>query len=175
MKITKRYVSRKGFFIKDEDAIIYGKCLSEIEKKTLLTPRNVVDEARNPKSPLHDYFEWNNRVAGEKYRIWQAQYLMRAIEVVVTVDGKEETTRKFFSVKVNQEDEKTQRSYVSVEYITKNKNYYNQVIEYALKELTCWQNQYSQYKELAPIFAAIEKVRGKMGKKEKEKKQMVWA
>jgi hypothetical protein len=42
-----------------------------------LTPQAVVDAARRKNSPLNSYFEWDDRVAGEAYRIVQAQDLIR--------------------------------------------------------------------------------------------------
>lgn len=47
-----------------------------------LTARIVLDEARNPKHVLHNRFEWDNKVAAEKYRIEQARELIRRVRVV---------------------------------------------------------------------------------------------
>ena len=48
-----------------------------------LTPRLVVDEARDDDHPLHTRFEWDDSVAGEKYRHVQAQQLIRSVRIVV--------------------------------------------------------------------------------------------
>lgn len=37
----------------------------------------VVDEARDPKHPLHHRFEWDDSIAGERYRLSQARELLR--------------------------------------------------------------------------------------------------
>jgi hypothetical protein len=42
-----------------------------------LTPALVVDAARDKKHPLHGRFEWNDKVAGERYRRQQAHQLIR--------------------------------------------------------------------------------------------------
>lgn len=47
-----------------------------------LTPKLVVDLARNPEHPLHNRFEWDDAVAGEKYREVQAAELIRSVKVV---------------------------------------------------------------------------------------------
>jgi hypothetical protein len=47
-----------------------------------LTPALVVDEARPKSHPLHSRFEWNNTVAGERWRQAQAQELIRSVKVV---------------------------------------------------------------------------------------------
>lgn len=58
-----------------------------------LTPAVVVDAARPEGSPLHSRFEWDDQVAGEKYRHVQAAHLIRSVKVVIQRDGVDETTR----------------------------------------------------------------------------------
>jgi len=48
-----------------------------------LTPKIVVQVARNPDHPLHSQFEWNDTEAAEKYREVQAARLIRKIKVSV--------------------------------------------------------------------------------------------
>ena len=47
-----------------------------------LTPRLVVDLARDPNHELHNRFEWDDSVAAEKYRLDQARDLIRKVRVV---------------------------------------------------------------------------------------------
>jgi hypothetical protein len=42
-----------------------------------LRPTAVVSYARPKRSPLHDEFEWNDKVAGEQFRLQQARRLIR--------------------------------------------------------------------------------------------------
>jgi hypothetical protein len=46
----------------------------------------VLADARDPESPLHDCFEWDDAKAAAAYRIDQARVLIRSIEIVVTTD-----------------------------------------------------------------------------------------
>lgn len=46
-----------------------------------LTPGIVVQAAKPKASPLHNQFEWDNRKAGEKYRLWQARKLIKIIPI----------------------------------------------------------------------------------------------
>lgn len=48
----------------------------------VLTPEVVVEEAAPEEHPLHHRFEWDNNVAGHKYRVGQAEDLIRSIKVV---------------------------------------------------------------------------------------------
>jgi len=59
--------------------------LQQLEREGRLSPNDVVDDARSPDSPLHDYFEWDDTAAAEKYRKVQARQLIRSVKVEVTV------------------------------------------------------------------------------------------
>ena len=49
-----------------------------------LTPQIVVDDAKDPKSPLHGEFEWDNVAAGDAHRLQQARALIQSVKVVIT-------------------------------------------------------------------------------------------
>jgi hypothetical protein len=57
--------------------------LKKLEQKGKLSPLDVIDAAKNPKSPLHQYFEWDDTEAARKYRIEQARELIRTIKIEV--------------------------------------------------------------------------------------------
>ena len=49
----------------------------------MLVPTTVLDYARDPASPLHKYFEWDDTEAAEQYRIDQARQLIRSVNITV--------------------------------------------------------------------------------------------
>jgi len=49
-----------------------------------ITPKMIVEAARDESSLLHDYFEWDDTVAAEKYREMQARTLLRSVDLKVT-------------------------------------------------------------------------------------------
>lgn len=51
------------------------------ERGTLTAPL-VVAEARNADHPLHSRFEWNDEIAGERYREVQARELIRSVRII---------------------------------------------------------------------------------------------
>jgi hypothetical protein len=51
-----------------------------------LSPTDVLAEAAATDSPLHEFFEWNDTVAGEMYRLDQARTLIRRVKFEVIVD-----------------------------------------------------------------------------------------
>lgn len=50
-----------------------------------LDPVAVVDAARDPASPLHAYFEWDDTEAARQHRLGQARQLIRRVKIEVTV------------------------------------------------------------------------------------------
>lgn len=53
-----------------------------------ITPEAVVKAAENPNSPLHGLFEWDDAIAGHKYRVEQAREVIRSIKLTVTYETK---------------------------------------------------------------------------------------
>lgn len=51
--------------------------------KGTLTPQRVVKAAEDERSPLHDYFEWDDTKASDKYRLLQARVLIKRVRVVI--------------------------------------------------------------------------------------------
>lgn len=51
-----------------------------------LMPQDVVNAARNRRSPLNPFFEWDDSVAAQRYRLQQASLLIRRVRVEVTVN-----------------------------------------------------------------------------------------
>jgi hypothetical protein len=59
--------------------------LRELEHDGRLQPSDVLADARNPTSPLHSHFEWDDGLAAERYRLSQARSLIRSVKIHVTV------------------------------------------------------------------------------------------
>ena len=76
--------------------------LSEIhEQHGELTAAHVVEAAKPRTHPLHHRFEWDNRIAGPKYREIQAMELIRQVKLVrpsETEPDKNERIRAFVSI-----------------------------------------------------------------------------
>lgn len=69
------------------------------DRNRYLTPQLVVEEARPKTHPLHSQFEWNDRIAGEKYREQQASELIRSVKISYKrKDDTLEQVRYFVSV-----------------------------------------------------------------------------
>ena len=150
--MKKIYKAGRGKFISNKQAQVYGEYLAELskEKKNQLTAQDVVNDARNTKSPIHDYFEWDDSMAAEKYRLEQARCLIRSIDIVVTYQGEEKPVRAIVCVEYSGRE-----AYVPIQVVAKNADLRQQIIEKALSEIISWQGRYETYKELGLIFGAI--------------------
>lgn len=138
------------------DAQAAGEELERIRVKNngRLESEMVVEAARKKTSPLHPAFEWNDAAAADAYRVEQAKYLIRSIEVIVEADANSRPVRAFVSV-VRDED----RSYTSVSHALADPELRRQVLLSALKELEAWRVRYAELVELANVFAAIDEAR----------------
>jgi len=48
-----------------------------------VTPSALVETAKPKTSPIHNAFEWDNKKAGQEYRLWQARQWIRRVEIIV--------------------------------------------------------------------------------------------
>ncbi|GIW89962.1 MAG: hypothetical protein KatS3mg109_1339 [Pirellulaceae bacterium] len=64
-----------------------------------LLPEHVVEAARDPASPLHSHFTWDDGEAAHRYRLWQARQLIRAVLIKVpTPQGAVRTVHAYVHV-----------------------------------------------------------------------------
>ena len=84
-------LSETGYLIREKKSIIIEKELDKLVVHGQLTPQAVVNSAREAGSPLHKYFEWDNGIAAEKFRIGQA-YLMISTTKFVCMLGNVKAT-----------------------------------------------------------------------------------
>ena len=145
------YQWKSGFHVK-ADAQKVGEQLARIERKGRLTPEALVSANRREGSVLHDYFEWRDDVAAQKYREVQASYVIRAIEVQVS--GCSEPTRAFVSVSA----EGGGFSYMNVEAAMRHEPTRDEVLDNALSELRQFERKYAGLVELAGVIDAIRQV-----------------
>lgn len=120
-----------------------------------ISARELLDASRDENAPLHSCFEWDDSVAAEKYRLWQARHIINSIEVTIVADtDKAVTTRLFLNVK--QVAPKVQGEFVGVDVVLGNKDYRARVLQNALAELQAFKRKYAAYEELMGVCKAID-------------------
>jgi len=156
-KTVLKFEAKKGSHITDNQAGIYGKRLYELIKtkgKSTITAIEVLEDAKNKSSPYHDYFEWDNKNAGESWRLTQARHLINSIVTVKvrTSDEQPIQIRAF----VNIVDDEGEKGYVPIDVAISTPKQASQIIQQALREARSWHDRYEEYQELAKIHKAIQ-------------------
>lgn len=117
------------------------------EKKGMLTPYDVVKEARDKKSALHNSFEWDDTEAGQKYRLMQARIMLTTVKVEFGGEKRElyyNTTVEIENVPV--------RGYFSIERVMSEKALHQSVLREAIRELEYAQKKYNSLKEFRGVI-----------------------
>ena len=118
------------------------------------TVKDIVNKARDNNSNLHNLLEWNDEIAGEKYREIQAGDIVRNLVIVKQVDGKEENTNIRVFVSSNQRD----GVYKPITSVIRVQEEYEQLLQQALRELQAFKNKYKDLSELHEVFEVIEEL-----------------
>ncbi len=64
-----------------------------------LTPKIVLDEARDKAHPLHTRFEWVDTSAAERWRLEQAHALITSVKVIYKKGRQPRTVRAFHAIR----------------------------------------------------------------------------
>ena len=123
------------------------------------TKHQVVEKARDEHSAMHGLFEWDNEIAGEKWREEQASHIMRHLKITFVnahPDGEEK--KKYQPVRLFYGDPVKSEGFRSIITIMENKDQYNQLLARAKMELKAFRNKYSMLKELEAVFDVIDTI-----------------
>lgn len=126
---------------------------SEIESLgDMFSLKNVVDKAKHKGSSMHGLFEWDNEVAGGKYREIQAGRIVRCLVVTKTENNAvpEKTKIRTF-VSTNNRD----NTYQSIKVVVNDKTEYDKLLDKAMQELKAFKDKYSCLVELHEIMRLI--------------------
>jgi len=105
----------------------FDSLLKKYKKEGVLTPSGIIKEAKNPKSPLHSLFEWNNNRAAQLYRLTQARSVIRRANINI-----EKPENKFVHIP---NVKKGEGEYKSIKAVVKNIDEYDLALSEALKHL----------------------------------------
>ncbi len=150
------FKSKSGGKLTDEEATTYGQHILKrlkMNKIDMVKPKEIVEDAKNPSTPYHHYFDWDNKTAGDEWRIHQARNLINSIMQIEVIHEESQPVliRSFVSV-----SDEGERGYVPHAVIIKKPQLIDQVIETALVEAKTWKARYEIYRELSKISRAID-------------------
>ena len=116
----------------------------------VLNPPDVVAFAANPRTALHSRFDWDDAIAGPKYRLWQARQLI-SVSVKV-LPGVKTPVKMWVSMKA---DRYGGGGYRSVSAVMADPEAQEQLLAEAYADMIVFRKKYNLLKRLAPIIAAM--------------------
>lgn len=122
----------------------YGKVTSDI----------VVQKAEDESSPMHELFEWDNEVAGHKYRLQQATKLIINLSVEEDKEQIPVPVRAYYNVSNSEKKGK----FVNVKTAFANPDSRDIILKRALRELEAFKEKYQNLSELADVFTKIDEL-----------------
>ncbi len=138
------------------DAQRVGEVLDRLSRggQLALTADVVLREAENARSPLHKFFDWNDRSAARKYRLDQARLILRSI-VVYHVDngGQTKQGHGWYSVR-----EGKQITYVKAEKVWETPSLRERIVEQARRDMNSWISRYEGYEFLSKSIKTARRV-----------------
>lgn len=147
------------------------KALQAIYKRDgILTAEALVRDAKSKKHPLHDKFEWDNTIAGHKYRLQQGRNIISvtvideddednktSVTAIVTTGNK----RAFVSLKKDRK-RGTGGGYRAVSDVVASKSLKKNLIQDALDELDQYVSKWQNLPELKVVISAINRAKAKV-------------
>ena len=131
--------------------------LEKIRKRNhggLLLAEAVVESARDPKSPLHEDFEWSDGEAAKLYRLDQARCLIR---VFITDDGQSRPTPTYVSLG---RDRQTGGGYRRFDGVLRNRKLTAALELDCRRELRAWHARWSRMLPNDAVVITVSSVAG---------------
>ena len=122
----------------------------------LLRPSDVVEEARDSKSPLHSSFCWDDTEAARLFRLDQAQRLIRSFRFKVDDGEKSVDVPVFVNISIDRVGAKDANPYRLTEDVARTPNLLEIVEKDALDQLRGIRERYGHLKRLKDIWDAID-------------------
>jgi len=140
--------------------------LEKLRKKhRSVRPEDVVKFAKNPKTALHERFEWDDSAAAGEYRLIQARQVLNV--AVTIVEGCEEPVKMFVSLT----PDRGGGGYRGIVDVLSRETYRLQMLDDAVNELRAFKQKYRTLNELSKIFAETRQLKLKLGRKKARKKR----
>jgi hypothetical protein len=120
----------------------------------LLKTEEIVDAARDEDSPLHPYFNWDDKDAADRFRLEQAKQLVN--HFTIYSEDLEVQVKAFSSL---DSDRILGGGYRWAANVMEKKDLRAEMIRTVLLELTRIQNRYKEVEELSNVWNAIEEAK----------------
>lgn len=137
------------------DADVFGQEMERLESEHgQITANMLLDSARSSESRIHNYFEWNDSIAAEKFRLRQASYFICALAIAEQPSENLKVNtpiRAYMNVGTRSNGE-----FVNTKAAISDESMREIVLKNALEELKRAQSKYRGLSELSEVFVAID-------------------
>jgi len=116
-----------------------------------LNAEDVVEAARDPNSPLHQYFTWSDSEAAERWRMQEAQNLIRSFSIY-----NEELKIRVRALTSLEDDREEGGGYRWTIDVLQRPDLREQYLISALKDLEAVRKRYAHVQELVALWQAID-------------------
>lgn len=141
------------------EAQVVGEMLEDMHSKGIeVTPEAVVDASRDPKSPTHNEFEWDDTIAAEKYRCEQARLLIGHIRIIREDEPEPEYKERAFVSAPG-----ANHVYVPLTNALTNDGYREHLLKQAKGDCEVFLAKYRRLKELAGVVSEMNEFLDKVG------------
>lgn len=118
----------------------------------ILRPEDVVAYAQNPKTALHEAFEWDDTEAAHQYRLEQARRVIRAVVTVLPRNGNNVETRAYVAL----DSDRGSNSYREVSAVLSKREWRDELLAQARRDMVSFKAKYAALSELAGVFKAMD-------------------
>ncbi len=143
--VKVRFVAKEGSGLSDSDARVLGERFMALGQAGDLTAERVVEDARDPSSPTHPYFEWDDAKAAHQYRLGQARTYIASIRFVPSAGA----APKPIAIKIGSP---AGQRYATVPPAMQDEEVIVDLIETIQRELERLQERYRTYAVLRPVL-----------------------
>ena len=130
--------------------------IRESDPEGLLRPAAIVHFAEDPKKELWLKFDWDDKKAGYEHRLWQARKLIVSVRII-RPNGEEQIE---FQAYVSLTSDRITGGYRSLVSVMDDSELRVECLQDAKMELHRMRGKYGHLKELAEVFAAVDKMAG---------------
>jgi hypothetical protein len=122
------------------------------------TADEIVSMASNPETESNKLFDWDDAVAGPKWRKFQAGNVLRCLKVQFLKDESELDVepKKFTPCRLFYGNPTKEGGYMAITTIMGSKDLYQQLLERAKMEIKAYRKKYAMLKELDALFEVID-------------------
>lgn len=139
-----------------EDTLLkqeFEKLMSK-DHEGLLRPEAIIELASSPAHPFHKYFTWDDDEAAHRWRITEAQMLIRSYKIVI-----EPLSVKVRALTSLYQDRDDGGGYRWTTDVLARPDMRQQLLEVALKELQALESKYAHLEELSRIWDEAREIR----------------